>query len=386
MRLALCLEYPLHQHGGVEVLACALVEELSKHHKIHLVSNDQQSEIRSSAQGSLIRSHFQWMPEDHGVAQVNRLIEWGTEHKIELFHFHLGGTYAWNARSWINCPITRCAKAGFACFTTNHQALSPFDARSDSRPYARRLTAFLLRWPGKARQLSSVYREIHVSQHDLKIGKSLFPFHRSKLDQIYHSRLGSTPSSETKPRNDTKIILNLATVAFRKGQHILAEAFARIAADSPGWSLHLVGYHAENACAEQIRKIARDHQLEDRIHLPGSTANPLEQLKSAEIYVQPSLLEGLGLSLQEAMLLGCACAGSDTGGIPELICNPSVGMIFKTGDVTSLADVLRSLTRDAGLRQKLGESASASILSRGMTRSAMAFAYEKLYTKMIQSK
>ena len=385
MRLALCLEYPLHQHGGVEVLVCALIEELSKFHEIHLVSNDHESEIRSSAQGSLIRSHFQWMPEDHGMAQVKRLIEWGTEHKIELLHFHLGGTYAWNARSWSNCPITRCAKAGFPCLTTNHQALSPFDARSDSRPLSRRLTSFLLRWPGKARQLSSVHKEIHVSRHDLRIGKALFPFHRSKLDQIYHSRLGSTPSSETKPRNDTKIILNLATVAFRKGQHILAEAFARIATDSPGWSLHLVGYHAENACVEQIRKIARDHQLEDRIHLPGSTPNPLERLKSAEIYVQPSLLEGLGLSLQEAMLLGCACAGSDTGGIPELIHDPSVGMIFKTGDVSSLAEVLYSLTRDEDLRRKLGESASASILSRGMTRQAMAAAYQTLYREMVRA-
>ncbi|MBC7979168.1 MAG: glycosyltransferase family 4 protein [Armatimonadetes bacterium] len=384
MRLALCLEFPLHQHGGVEVLVCALLEELSEHHEIHLVSNDHEHAVLTSAHGDLIRSHFHWNPEDLGGTQVNRLLEWATGHEIELFHFHLGGSYAWNARSWSNCAITRCARAGFPCLTTNHQALSPFDARFDSRPLARRLTSFLMRWPGKARQLSSVHREIHVSLHDLRIGKSLFPFHRSKLDQIYHSRLGPLSSLETSQRNNTKIILNLATIAFRKGQHILAEAFARIAAESPEWTLHLVGYHAEPSCVEQIKRIAQDHKIEHRIHLPGSTPNPLELLKSAEIYVQPSLLEGLGLSLQEAMLHGCACVGSGTGGIPELIHDPSVGIIFKTGDVSALADVLRNLIRDENLRRKLGESARASILSRGMTRQAMAFSYEKHYTKMIQ--
>ena len=247
------------------------------------------------------------------------------------------------------------------------------------------MLAFLIRWPGKARQLSSVQKEIHVSQHDLKIGRSLFPLHRAKFSQIYHSRLACPSAPEPSLRKESKIILSLATVAFRKGQHILAEAFARIAPEFPGWNLHLVGYHAGDGCVEQIRQIACDHQLQDRIDLPGSTSNPLELLKTAAIYVQPSLLEGLGLSLQEAMLHGCACIGSDTGGIPELINDPSVGMIFKTGDMSALAVVLRQMIRDEDLRRKLGEAAHASILSRGMTRQAMAAAYQALYQEMVRA-
>ncbi len=385
MRLALCLEYPLHQHGGVEILVCALIEELAKHHEIHLVSGDNESTILASAHADLIRSHFQWNAEDTGRSQVSRLLEWATKNKIELLHFHHGGSYTWNARSWGNCPITRCTMAGFPCLSTNHQALSPFDSKSDPRPFIRRLLTFLIRWPGKSRQLSAVHREIHVSQHDLSIGKSLFPLHRAKLSQIYHSRLACPSTPEPSLRNESKTILSLATVAFRKGQHILAEAFARVATEFPEWNLHLVGYHAGDGCVERIREIIRDHQLQDRVQLPGSTSDPLELLKTAGIYVQPSLLEGLGLSLQEAMLHGCACIGSETGGIPELINDPSVGMIFKTGDAAALADALRRMIRDEELRRKLGEAAHRSILSRGMTRHAMADAYQSLYREMVKA-
>lgn len=380
MRLALCLEYPLHQRGGVEVLLGVLIEELHRDHELHLVSADPMETIQASLHGPMLRSHFRWIPSDFSAGQIQRLTAWAKEYRIELFHFHLGGTHAWNARSWNRCAITELASAGFRCLTTNHQAISPFDANRLDQPLARRLASFLIRWPGKARQLSAVEREIHVSKHDLRIARASFPFHRHKLDQIYHSQLDvSQPAAPWS--KDSRIVLNLATLAFRKGQHILAEAFARIAGDFPDWQLQLIGYEGEAACVERIRHIAHAKRLTHRIHMPGTTDQPAAAIADAGIYVQPSLLEGLGLSLQEAMFHGRPCIGSEVGGIPELIDHERSGLLVPPGDPAALASALARLMADADERARLAHAARQDILHKHMTRQDMVHAHLEMYAR-----
>jgi glycosyltransferase involved in cell wall biosynthesis len=85
------------------------------------------------------------------------------------------------------------------------------------------------------------------------------------------------------------------------------------------------------------------------------------------------------------MFQGRACIGSETGGIPELINGPDAGVLYPVGDVTALASALSELMSDADLRNRLGNGARASILSRGMTRQAMSAAYRNLYQQAILS-
>ena len=62
MRLALCLEYPIDQHGGTEVLVSELIKGLSKRHHIILVSPDSQQTRGESEAGSLIDSRISLKP------------------------------------------------------------------------------------------------------------------------------------------------------------------------------------------------------------------------------------------------------------------------------------------------------------------------------------
>jgi glycosyltransferase involved in cell wall biosynthesis len=203
------------------------------------------------------------------------------------------------------------------------------------------------------------------------------------MTHFYHSRLDEN-IQHVAERRDTSI-LNVGTIALRKGQHILAEAFSRIAVDFPEWDLNLVGELAEPACINAIESIRRNCKLEARIHLHGPHTDPTSFYRSAGIYVQPSLLEGLGLSLQEAMFHGIPSAGADCGGIPELIDSLNVGRIFASGNSGVLADVLVELISDPALRKRLGAAGHQSILSRGMTRQAMCSAYRKLYDAALNS-
>lgn len=272
-------------------------------------------------------------------------------------------------------------KKGIPVVCTNHQAVSFFDPSSPSTPAWRKWAATARRWPGKVRQLRAVRWEASVSINDLELSRRGFPGFDHKLLQIYHSRLDANTVLPQVTRQHS--ILNVATIAFRKGQHILVEAFASIADKFPDWKLELVGYTAEQECLQAIEPIRQSHGLSDRILLHGPHPDPTPFYQTAGIYVQPSLLEGLGLSLQEAMFHAIPSIGSDCGGIPELLADTSIGRLCRSGDVSSLVEVLTELISDNRLRYKLGETGRNSILERGMTRQAMLQTYQDLYQRAL---
>lgn len=368
---------PILRQGGLEVLVRTLIAAAPPEDEIYLVSQDHPDELSSSEYQTCLSGHLQ-IPTGRSLKTWNReLVAWLKEQQIDICHFHLAGTYDWDTRSLFSCPITDVARSGILTVTTNHSATCFFTATDAQRPTWRKWAAVAKSWPGKARQLGAVGWEVSVSQHDLAVSRRYFPNFNSKLIQLYHSRLDA--DLPVTPPRQTQIILNIGTIAFHKGQHLLAEAFARIAPDFPGWQLKLVGYCAEQKCVDQIQAVALSHGLQNRIQLCGSDSNPTHLYEDAEIYVQPSLVEGLGLSLQEAMFHGRACIGSAVGGIPELILDSTMGIHFRGGDISALAEALASLIADSDKRTQLGNAARTSMLNRGMTFQAMCATYRALY-------
>jgi glycosyltransferase involved in cell wall biosynthesis len=386
VRIAHALQMPVLQQGGVEVLVRTLIADALPDDQIFLVSQDAPSELEAAGWLDRLAGHLPIPAGDISKSWTRELACWLKDHNIDVCHFHLAGTYDWNwkIRSLLNCPITTVAKAGFPTVTTNHSATCFFAASRTFKPTWRNWAAAVKVWPGKARQLSAVSWEASVSQHDLAVSQRYFPVFHQKLIQVYHSRIDSTRLTTVPP--PSKIVLNVATIAFHKGQHLLVEAFAQIADNFPEWQLKLVGYSAEKACVERIQSVIREGKLKSRVHLCGPDPDPTRFFEDAEIYVQPSLVEGLGLSLQEAMFHGRACIGSSTGGIPELIDNPAVGVLFPAGDIAALAKSLARLMADPVQRTRLGTAARSSILERGMTRQAMSSNYRALYFQAIHSR
>jgi glycosyltransferase involved in cell wall biosynthesis len=377
MRIAHALQMPIYQQGGVEVLVRELIKTCASPDECLLVSSDTEADLQASDIANHLAGHLQ-APLDEPTREWNQsLRDWVKRERVDIVHFHLPGTYGWLSDSWHRCPITLLGEGGTPVVCTNHQAVSFFDRSRPPVAAWRKWAATARRWPGKARQLRAVRWEASVSKNDLDVSRRGFPGFNHKLLQIYHSRLDANAVLPQAFREQS--ILNVATIAFRKGQHILVEAFARIADRFPDWKLDLVGYTAEAACLQAIEDIRQSSGLSDRIRLHGPHPDPTSFYQTAGIYVQPSLLEGLGLSLQEAMFYEIPSVGADCGGIPELIADPSIGRLFHSGDSTSLANVLSQLIVDQELRALLGSAGRTSILARGMTRQAMTESYRNLY-------
>jgi glycosyltransferase involved in cell wall biosynthesis len=385
VRIALVIENSIHSHGGVEILTRELIRGLAGSCNVFLASPDDEGTL--SADMSLTNElcgHFRIDPSKTGWR--SDLAVWMGAQSIDLWHLQSGGTYAWGSGGWGPSLVGELSLSGIHCINTNHQAVSPWDADFRGHSFARRFAGFLNRWPSKARHLMMTEREVMVSDHDLRIASRCYPFQAHKMLRIYHSRIDplALPSLNDVTDNSHKII-SLATITPRKGQAVLLNAFCRAARQFPGWTLHFHGMCHDQDYLESMVQTAALSGLSHRVRFEGPTNDHLGVLAGAGIYVQPSYLEALGLSLQEALSLGRPCIGSRVGGIPELIEHGIDGLLFSPGNVSELAEALSILMSDEWVRGRLGTAGRLKISRLGMNRDQMAASYLDLYRQTIQS-
>ena len=385
-KIALCLEYPLALRGGVSVLVETLLAGLREHYDLILVSPDNREELAGQPAGSFITEHVGWTPSAVSPQTARQLAQELARRGAGLAHFHLGGNYGWGNRVPRYCPIPYLDRLGVPCCSTVHLVVNPLDGYcGPQKPLWFKLAMLPLAWTGKIQQLRHVRLEIAVSQHDLqKLRRWYWPL-KNRYAQMYHSRLRAGDG----PKNGTArepIVLNVGHIAWRKGQAVLAEAFAQVAPRHPEWKLWLAGDSLEQPETDKVIAIAKAHQLTDRIVLLGPRKDALDLMRRAGIYVQPSIHEALGLALQEALFTGCPAIGSRAGGIPELIDHERTGLLVEPGQPAQLAQALETLISSAPLREQYGRQGAASIVEKGMTAEQMTARHVELYESILQKR
>ncbi|HTA94945.1 MAG TPA: glycosyltransferase family 4 protein, partial [Verrucomicrobiae bacterium] len=204
-------------------------------------------------------------------------------------------------------------------------------------------------------------------------------FLREKFRWIYHSRLHGTPPPENPARKKT--ILCAGTIGPRKGQPLLAEAFARIAKKFPDWRLVFIGRGDDNDSLRQIHQTIAREKVADQIQLLGARSDEelRDWLRQSAIFAMPSVYEGLGLSLQEAQFYGCACVATRCGGTTDLIADGDNGFLTPVGQNAPLADALEKLMGDEKLRERFSRRAPQSVLEKNMSAEKMVENYLHLY-------
>ncbi len=381
--IALCLEYPLALRGGVSVLVETLVEGLAPHFDLVVVSPDSPEELTASPAAALLKKHLPWDPTRPSRARAALLAGQIAAAGVDLAHFHLGGNYGWGNRFPGQSPISHLRRHGVPVVSSVHLVVHPLDGYcGPQKPLWFKLALLPLAWAGKMQTLGHERREIAVSQHDCgKLRRWYWPL-RGRYEQIYHSRLRqATQPAPDGPRE--KAILNVGHLAMRKGQQILAAAFAQIAPRHPDWKLWLVGPVVEEGCAAEIRAIAEAAGISDRVLLPGGRNDAYDWMSRAGIYVQPSLAEALGLALQEAMFRGCPAIGARAGGIPELIDHGRTGHLVAAGSVAELAQSLETYIQSPALRDQFSRAGARSMIDKGMTYEQMLARHVQLYQRVL---
>ncbi len=125
---------------------------------------------------------------------------------------------------------------------------------------------------------------------------------------------------------------------------------------------------------KSLLKQAEQYGISDIIDFVGKTDDVVSYYDKADIFVLPSLSEGMPLAMIEAMSCGLCCVGSSVGGIIELMGKPEKnqkeinykvcenGILFTPEDSVSLEQALIKIMEDAELRKKLSENARMKVL------------------------
>ncbi len=175
------------------------------------------------------------------------------------------------------------------------------------------------------------------------------------------------------------IIARLSDV---KGHVYLIRAMKKILKDFPDAQLLIVG---EGRMERELSRLVEELKIKKSVFFIPRYQNIAELLYIMDVFVMPSLKEGLGLGLMEAMAGAKAVVGSAVGGIKTLIKDKENGLLVAPQDADGLASAIRELLNDPGRAAIMGNNARLFI-TREFSLDEMLDKTEEVYKECLSEK
>jgi glycosyltransferase involved in cell wall biosynthesis len=220
---------------------------------------------------------------------------------------------------------------------------------------------------------------IAVSEAELRDARELSP--SAARIELVHNGVPEPPAVSESERRAARDELGLGPdalaavfvgeLAERKQPVQFAQAVQRARATHP----EIVGLLAgDGPLGPALQPMAGEG-----VRLPGHR-DVGELLAAADVFVLPSLWEGLAYAVLEAMALGVPVIVSDGPGNPDAV--GDAGLVFPAGDVAALAEALERIAGDARLRESLGRAAAARARER-FTLAGMLEGTARIYDEVL---
>lgn len=191
-------------------------------------------------------------------------------------------------------------------------------------------------------------------------------FVESAKKYIEYNRFAVIPNAVNLPKvtadvgadKETHIITCVGRLTGRtKRQHLLIEAFSKLAKDFPNWQVELWGDMYDKPYVAALKAQVKKEHLEDRVHFCGTTKDLIPVWEKTDIFAFPSHHEGFGIALVEAMGAGIPAIGyKSCDAVNELIQDGKNGILVEDG-AAALAEGLRNLMLSPKLRLEYGKVA-----------------------------
>lgn len=238
-----------------------------------------------------------------------------------------------------------------------------------------------------------VYRIIAVSQgvrtDVLQSNWGIIP---EKVDVLYNGinlePIDSILTNKEQARtligasSDEMVFGSVGRLVPTKGHIYLIEAFEKVRKVFPNSRLVIIG---EGPLSDELKEKARKTSASSQISFLGYRKDVLELLKGLDVFVFPSLAEGLGLALIEAMGSRIPVIASKAGGIPEAFGQNKCGILVPAKDINSLAEAMKEIAHlDQEKRKIMGNAARARI-EEAFTTDTMSKGLMDIYESVIAS-
>ncbi|NYZ17962.1 glycosyltransferase family 4 protein [Azospirillum sp. RWY-5-1] len=177
----------------------------------------------------------------------------------------------------------------------------------------------------------------------------------NRVTVLHNAVPGPAALAPRAPTPDPVRLLFLGRLIPLKGIAYLLEALATDALKARDWRLTIAG----DGDLEAHRRKVAEAGIADRVHFTGwlSQEGCRQELAKADVLVQPSLFEGLPMSVLEGMAHGLAVVATPVGAVPDAVEDGVTGLLVPPGESAPLADALCRVIDDAELRARLGAGA-----------------------------
>ncbi len=160
-------------------------------------------------------------------------------------------------------------------------------------------------------------------------------------------------AATVKPNNRVSVIGTAAVLEERKGYQYLLEAAALL--KRQGYQLQY-RFAGEGSQREALQNLATDLGLKEEVVFEGFVSDIPGFLAAIDVFVLPSLHEGMGVAILEAMAAAKPVVGTTVGGIPELVVDGVTGLLVPPRNASALADAISRLLSDKDLPTRMGVS------------------------------
>ena len=224
--------------------------------------------------------------------------------------------------------------------------------------------------------LTEAEREDHLSR---RIGvRKTFAVIPSGIDVERFRRVvagaGTRPVGTAYPA-DAFVIGSVGWLTPVKGHHLLIEALAKLKSKYPVAHVLLVG---SGGLQDELRKLAAQLGVESSVSFLGMRTDVPECLGAMHCFVLPSLNEGMGRALVEAMAAARPAVASRVGGIPAIVDDRRTGLLVPPNDPDALAAAIAELIERPDWARSLGLAARDRI-DTTFSVQAMVRAVETVY-------
>ena len=212
--------------------------------------------------------------------------------------------------------------------------------------------------------LSDIVRESIVREYNIVADKIPVVYNGIDLSRCF-------PKEDYESKGHHFSILHIGRFETQKNHPMLLEAFSKFHRACPNSVLRLIGDGAGREAAEDL---ARKLDIIDCVEFSGKQSDVYRYLHEADIFVLPSLYEGVPMTLIEAMGTGLPIVATAVGGVPDML-KDGENALLTAVDSQEVADAMLKLANDVDLREKLGQNA--------LVRS-VAFSAEEMAKKYLQ--
>jgi len=151
------------------------------------------------------------------------------------------------------------------------------------------------------------------------------------------------------------LAVTVGRVSRHKGAFLLVQAVAALSAAFP--DLHVL-FAGDDDETPQVSELASRLGVRGRVRFLGRRSDVPRLLRMADLFVFPSLFEGMPFALLEAMASGLPCVASDLPCIREVMRHGIDGLCCQTGDASSLAQAMAAVLSDKPMSERLARSAA----------------------------